>query len=224
MQRTVLLTGFEPFGGEPINPSWLAVRALDGEEIAGARVVSRELPCVFGDAIAALEGAIAELDPTLVVCTGQAGGRPSIAIERVAINVDDAVIADNVGKQPIDEPIVRDGPSAYFATLPIKAIVGALRAEGVRADVSQTAGTFVCNHVFYGLMHLVASTRPTLGSGLSGAGFVHVPFLPEQAARYPAGARPPSMPLEEMIRGLRTVVRVSLTVERDTKHTGGAIS
>jgi pyroglutamyl-peptidase len=214
----VLLTGFEPFGGEPVNPSWLAARALDGEVIAGARVVARELPCVFGDAVDALEAAIDGLAPALVICTGQAGGRDALTVERVAINVDDARVADNAGKQPIDEPIVEGAPAAYFATLPLKAIVAALRAEGLRADVSQTAGTFVCNHVFFGLMHALAS-RP----GIRG-GFVHVPFLPEQALRaVPPGARPPpSMTLDDLVRGLRVVIATSLATTADAKLAGGA--
>ncbi len=214
----VLVTGFEPFGGESINPSWLAARALDGEDLGGAQVVARELPCVFGDARAALDAAIRELDPVIVICTGQAGGRPAITLERVAINVDDASIADNAGKQPIDEPIATEGPVGYWSSLPIKAIVRALREARIRADVSQTAGTFVCNHVFYGLMRLLEA-RP----GVRG-GFVHVPFLPEQAARaVPPGApTPPSMSLDEITRALRIVVVTSLAVTQDSKTAGGA--
>ncbi|GAB4199350.1 MAG: pyroglutamyl-peptidase I [Sandaracinaceae bacterium] len=215
---TVLLTGFEPFGGETVNPSWLAVRALEGETVAGARIVARELPCVFGEARRALEGHLDAHAPSLVICAGQAGGRDAITLERVAINVDDARIPDNAGKQPIDEPVVRGGPAAYFTTLPIKAIVRALRAEGLPADVSQTAGTFVCNHVFYGLMHALAAREGVRG------GFVHVPFLPEQAARaVPPGARlPPSLPLPAMIRALRLVVATSVVTTHDAKVTGGA--
>jgi pyroglutamyl-peptidase len=210
----VLLTGFEPFGGETVNPSWLAVRALEGETIAGARIVARELPCVFGDAVRVLEAHLDAHTPSLVICTGQAGGREGISLERVAINVDDAPIPDNAGKQPIDEAIVEGGPAAYFATLPIKAIVRALRAEGLPADVSQTAGTFVCNHVFYGLMHVLAA-RP----GIRG-GFVHVPLLPEQAAR--AVPSPPSLPLPAMIHALRVTVATSLAVTDGAKVVGGA--
>jgi pyroglutamyl-peptidase len=214
----VLVTGFEPFGGETVNPSWLAARALDDETIAGARVVARELPCVFGDAVRALEAHLDALAPSLVICTGQAGGREAITIERVAINVDDARIPDNAGKQPIDEPIVQGAPPAYFATLPIKAIVRALRAEGLPADVSQTAGTFVCNHVFYGLMHALAAREGVRG------GFVHVPFLPEQAARaVPAGVRPPpSLPLSAMIHALRVTVATARATVEDAKAVGGA--
>ena len=215
----VLLTGFEPFGGESINPSWLSARALEGAEIGGARVSARELPCVFGAAVDVLGRAIRELDPIVVICAGQAGGRAAITLERVAINVDDASIADNAGKQPLDEPIAIAGPVGYWSSLPIKAIVRALRDARIRADVSQTAGTFVCNHVFYGLMHLLAD-RP----GVRG-GFVHVPFLPEQAARAvlaPGAATPPSMSLDEMTRALHVVVATSLAVDADAKVAGGA--
>ncbi len=218
MSGVVLLTGFEPFGGESVNPSWLAARALDGEVIAGARVVARELPCVFGEAREVLARTIEELAPALVLCTGQAGGRDAITVERVAINVDDARIADNRGAQPIDEAIVEGAPAAYFSSLPLKAIVKALHRERLRADVSQSAGTFVCNHVFYGLMHVLAA-RPEIRGG-----FVHVPFLPEQAARaVPPGARPPpSMSLEEITRALRVVIATSLAVTADLKEPGGA--
>lgn len=160
----VLLTGFEPFENDPVNPSWEGVRALDGELIDGARVVARQLPCVFGRAGEALRAALDELDPVLVIGTGLAGGRMEISVERVAINVDDARIADNAGAQPIDRAIAPDGPAAYFSTLPIKRLVAALRAGGVPAAVSQTAGTFVCNHVFYALMHALAA-RPDAAPG-----------------------------------------------------------
>jgi len=216
----VLVTGFEPFGGESINPSWLAARALDGQDVAGAKVFARELPCVFGDAIETLERTVRELEPAVVICTGQAGGRPAITLERVAINVDDASIADNAGKQPVDEPIAGEGPVGYWSSLPIKAIVRALREARIRAEVSQTAGTFVCNHVFYGLMRLLEA-RP----GVRG-GFVHVPFLPEQAARAVvspgAPTPPPSMSLDEITRALRIVVATSVAVTQDAKTAGGA--
>ncbi|STW08470.1 pyrrolidone-carboxylate peptidase [Klebsiella grimontii] len=149
----VLITGFEPFGGEAVNPSWEVVKRLDGAIIAGQPVVARQLPCVFGDALTALNAALDELKPVLTLAIGQAGGRVDITVERVAINVDDARIPDNKGLQPIDVPIVAGGPAAYFSTLPIKAIVTALRSKGIPASVSQTAGTFVCNHVMYGLLH-----------------------------------------------------------------------
>lgn len=212
--QRVLLTGFEPFGGEPINPSWLAVERLEGAEIGGATIVARCLPCVFGAAMDALRREIEAHDPALVICTGQAGGRDGVSLERVAIDVDDAAIADNAGQQPIDRPIVEAGPVGYWSTLPIKAAVSALRAAGLSAHVSQTAGTFVCNHVFYGLMHLL-HTRGLRARG----GFVHVPFLPEQAARH---GNAPSMTVDDVARALRLVVEVSLSQGSDLELAGGA--
>lgn len=213
--KTVLLTGFEPFNKEPINPAWETVRALDGWEDAagGFRVVARQLPCVFGAANAAMGALLDELQPALVIAVGQAGGRVDLTVERVAINVDDAPIKDNAEVQLVDEPIVAGGPAGYFSTLPIKAIVAALRAAGLPASVSQTAGTFVCNHVFYGLMHALAGRACVRG------GFIHIPYLPEQAARHPGAA---SMSLAQMIEGLRIAVQTSLAVSHDTSLAGGA--
>ena len=215
--RRVLITGFEPFGGESINPSWLAVSRLEGEVIADATVIARQLPCVFGDAMEALRREIDAHEPALVICTGQAGGRDGFSIERVAIDVDDASIPDNAGKQPIDEPIVRGGPVGYWSTLPIKAVVAALREAGLPAHVSQTAGTFVCNHVFYGLMRVLEGRR-TSDAPVRG-GFVHVPYLPEQAERH---ANAPSLALHDLVRGLRLVIATSLATSTDARLIGGA--
>jgi len=211
--KTVLLTGFEPFNGETINPAWEAVRALDGWNGPGFTVVARQLPCVFGVANEVLARAIAALSPQLVIAVGQAGGRSDLTLERVAINVDDGRIADNAGRQPIDDAIVAGGPAAYFSTLPIKAIVERLRQAGLPASVSQTAGTFVCNHVFYGLMHATAGS----GSAIR-AGFIHIPYLPQQAAAHPGAA---SMALADMVAGLRLAVDVALNVEHDVRAAGG---
>lgn len=218
MTKTVLLTGFEPFNGAAINPSWEAVHALDGWSGPDFQVVARQLPCVFGGANLALLEAIDALKPDIVIAVGQAGGRPDISVERVAINVDDASIFDNAGQQPVDAPIAAGGPAAYFSTLPIKAIVRALRVRGLKSSVSQTAGTFVCNHVFYGLMHHVAG-RPESEPAIK-AGFIHVPFLPEQAEDRPE--RPPSMALDEIIDGLRIAVEVALSEDKDVAEAGGA--
>jgi len=215
MIKTVLLTGFEPFNGATINPAWEAVRALEGWQGDSFQVEVRQLPCVFGDAIEDLTALIDELHPDVVIAVGQAGGRPDISVERVAINVDDASILDNGGKQPVDTAIAADGPAAYFSTLPIKAIVHALRARGLVAGVSQTAGTFVCNHVFYGLMHHAATQLQPIK-----AGFIHVPFLPEQAAARPDA--PPSMALEDIIAGIKLAVEVTLGVDTDLREAGGA--
>ncbi len=175
----VLITGFEPFGGETVNPSWEVVKQLDGMIIRGQQVVAKQLPCVFGEALTVLKAALETYQPRLTIAVGQAGGRVDITVERVAINVDDARIPDNKGQQPIDEPIVANGPAACFSTLPIKAIVSALRQQGIPASVSQTAGTFVCNHVMYGLLHQLQGKRGQKG------GFIHIPYLPEQAAAHP---------------------------------------
>lgn len=214
MTKTILLTGFEPFGGEVINPSWEVARALHGELIAGARVQSVQLPCVFGQALDALRVAIREARPSLVLALGQAGGRCDLSIERVAINVDDARIADNAGAQPVDLPVDSSGPAAYFSTLPIKAMVAGLRAAGLPASVSQTAGTFVCNHVFYGLQHQLA------GSGVR-SGFMHIPYLPEQAARLPGQ---PSLPLATLVQGTRLALELAWQTETDLRLAGGEIS
>jgi pyroglutamyl-peptidase len=214
---TVLVTGFEPFEKDSVNPSWEAARALDGWEAGRARVHARRLACVFGSALQQLDAAIDELKPQLVLCLGLAGGRFEFTPERVAINVDDGRIADNAGHQPIDLPVVAGAPAAYFSTLPIKAMVRALRATGIPASVSNSAGTFVCNHVFFGLMHRIA-TRPVV-AGMRG-GFVHVPYLPEQAARLPGQ---PSMALETQVAALRLAVTTSLSVHDDVRETGGQL-
>jgi pyroglutamyl-peptidase len=213
MIKTILLTGFEPFNKASVNPAWEAVRALEGWSGEGFRVEVRQLPCVFGEANRVLAALVDELYPDIVIAVGQAGGRPDISVERVAINVDDASILDNAEQQPVDRPIVEDGPAAYFSTLPIKAMVAAMREKGLLASVSQTAGTFVCNHVFYGLMHHTAG-KPVR------AGFIHVPFLPEQAEGRPDD--PPSMPLDDIILVIMTAVETAVNVERDVAHVGGA--
>ncbi|GAA4336936.1 pyroglutamyl-peptidase I [Variovorax defluvii] len=213
----ILLTGFEPFDKEAINPSWEAVRALDGWRCEGALVHARRISCVFGAALRELDAAIDELQPVLAIGVGQAGGRSEITPERVAINVDDGRICDNAGCQPIDQPVVAGAPAAYFSTLPIKAMVRALRAAGIPASVSNSAGTFVCNHLFFGLMHRIA-TRPA--PALRG-GFIHIPCLPEQAASLPGM---PSMSLDTVVDALRIAVATALTVHDDVRETGGQIS
>ncbi|MDO8542754.1 MAG: pyroglutamyl-peptidase I [Opitutaceae bacterium] len=208
--KTVLVTGFEPFGGERRNPSQEIAAALHGRKICGRTIVGAVLPCVFGQSIAELRRHIRRHQPELVIALGQAGGRPDITPERIAINVDDARIADNTGRQPIDRRIVRRGPAAFLSTLPIKAIVAALHERGMAASISNSAGTFVCNHVFYGLMSTLRG-RP----GVRG-GFVHVPFLPEQVKR-----SEPSLPLRSMIAAIEIAIEVSVTTRRDHRVTGG---
>ena len=209
----VLLTGFEPFGGSNVNPSWQAVKDLDGQLIGGHRVTAAQLPTVFDRCQDVLQQLIEAHRPALVLCTGQAGGRAALSLERVAINVDDARIADNDGAQPIDTPVIVAGPAAYFSSLPIKAMLAALTAAGIRAEVSQTAGTFVCNHVFYGLMHELAH-RP--GHGGVRGGFMHVPWLPEQGR--------PSMALQDISRGLRIAIECALATQTDLRLQAGALN
>ena len=215
----ILLAGFEPFGGEQVNPSWQVARALHGETIGGIRIVALRLPCVFGTALQVMADALVAHDPALVLALGQAGGRSDFSIERVAINVDDARIADNAGAQPVDTPVVAGAPAAYFSTLPIKAMVVALREAGLPASVSQSAGTFVCNHVFYGLMHALREWPQVR------AGFMHLPLLPEQAALYRLPGQP-SMALDVQLRGVRQALgcAVALGAAPDLQVAAGSIA
>lgn len=210
--KNVLLTGFEPFGGEALNPSEEIAREINGATLARHKVVGALLPCVFGAALKELKHQIKLHEPVVVICVGQAGGRAEITPERVAINVDDARIPDNAGQQPVDKPVVKEGPVAYFSTLPIKAIVQELRRREIPAAISQTAGTFVCNHVFYGLMHDLALHH----KGVRG-GFVHVPYLPEQAK-----TGQPSLAFELMTQGIRAAIETAVSYQRDVKAVGGA--
>lgn len=204
-QRPILLTGFEPFGGDTVNPSWLVAQALHGEVIAGVRVQALCLPCVFGQALTVLQAAVHEHRPQLVLALGLAAVRTDISVERVALNVDDARIADNAGAQPIDEPVTIGGPAAYFSTLPIKAIVAALQQAGLPAAVSQTAGTFVCNHVFYGLMHGLRRHRTVR------AGFMHVPLLS-------------ALDLDAQVQAVRLALSTTLQTTVDLRQSGGSIA
>ena len=214
----MLLTGFDPFGDDrdspnPVNPSWLAVKALHGKRIGGHRVVAAQLPCVFDVSITELRKLLRTHKPTLVICVGQAGGRSAVSLERVAININDARLPDNLAAQPVDTPVHAEGPAAYFSTLPIKAMLQALQRLGVPAEVSQTAGTFVCNHVFYGLMHALATQR---GLKRTRGGFIHVPFLPEQGS--------PALALDVMVSALRLAVATALGTPHDIAAGAGAIS
>ena len=216
MVKKVLLTGFDPFGGEQINPAWEAVQQCYKLDIPNVEVIIKQIPTVFHRSLEVLESSMAEVQPDVVICVGQAGGRADVTVERLAINVDDARIPDNEGNQPIDQPIIEEGPVAYWSTLPIKAIVKEVRLAGIPASVSQTAGTFVCNHLFYGLAHLIA-TRFTRTKG----GFIHIPYLPEQAVRFPGQ---PSMGLMSVKKALEVIVRTSVRVEQDIKAIEGQIS
>ncbi|MBS9438011.1 pyroglutamyl-peptidase I [Photorhabdus noenieputensis] len=216
--KTVLITAFEPFDGETINPSWESVRQLQNQQLSGAHIETRQLPCVFNTSLTCLYTAIDEIQPELVIAVGQAGGRPDITVERIAININDARIPDNQGNQPIDTPIVAAGPAAYFSTLPIKAIVSGLQAAGVPASISQSAGTYVCNHVMYGLLHYLALTYPKVRGGLVRGGFIHIPYLPEQAVKHPGT---PSMALETITMALKIAINQALENSEDMVISGG---
>jgi pyroglutamyl-peptidase len=211
----ILVTGFDPFGGELVNPALEAIKRLDGRIIADAVVTICELPTVRWKAIAALKEAIVKIDPEIIITVGQAGGRMEITPERIAINIDDYRIKDNEGSNPIDEPIESFGPTAYWSTLPIKKMVETMRANGIPASVSNTAGTFVCNHLFYGLMHQLH-----IEGNKRRGGFIHIPYLPEQVSRNPGQ---PSMCLEMIVRGLEIAIEVALTTVEDCQQTGGTI-
>jgi len=215
--KTVLLTGFEPFGGESINPSWQAVKQLHGQTINDHQVECVELPCEFGRSLEHLYQAIEKHQPSLVLCIGQAGGRSHISIERVAINIDDARIADNAGNQPVDTAIIADAPAAYFAKLPIKTMFKGLIEAGIPAEVSNTAGTYVCNHVMYGLLHYIARHFGENDESIRG-GFIHIPFLPEQAVHH-SGA--PSMSQTTVVTALKLLIENGLSSQPDLKVAAG---
>jgi pyroglutamyl-peptidase len=210
----VLVTGFEPFGGEKTNPSWDVCTRLP-REIAGMRVEIARVPCEFRRSIEVVAAAIERHHPSLILCLGQAGGRTHLGVERVAVNIDDARIADNSGNQPVDEPIASNGPPAYFATLPIKAMVAAMRAAGAPGEVSNSAGTYVCNHLMYGVLHFLAA------SGIAArAGFVHLPYAEEQVLDKGGTA---SMALATMVRGIEAGIAAAAAHGEDVRAAGGAL-
>lgn len=187
----LLLTAFDPFGGGTINPALEAVKLVG--VVAGVDIIKLEVPTVFGTSVDTVISAIEKHLPDAVLCVGQAGGRAGLTPERVAINIDDARIPDNEGHQPVDRPIAAEGPAAYFSTLPVKAMTAAIRQAGLPSDLSNTAGTFVCNHLMYGVLHHLAKHHPAIRSG-----FLHVPFLPQQGS--------PSLPLEDIARGIEAAI------------------
>lgn len=195
----ILVTGFEPFGGETVNPSIETVKRLP-DMIAGAEIVKLEIPTVRYKSLRVIEEAIAAYDPDAVLSIGQAGGRPDITVERVGINVDDYCIPDNEGNQITDEPICPDGPAAYFVTVPVKAMVQRMRERKIPASVSNTAGTFVCNHVIYGVCHLLARKYPGKRSG-----FIHIPYLPQQVVDK---KNMPSMSQDMMVEAIKAAIEV----------------
>ncbi len=208
----ILVSGFDPFGGETINPSIEAVKRLP-DSINGVEIIKLEIPTVIGKSIDVLTQAVEKHLPDVVLSVGQAGGRSDITVERIAINIDDCRIKDNEGNQPIDEPIVRDGPDAYFLTLPIKSIVSNLQSQGIPASVSNSAGTFICNHVAYGMAHLAKLKYPNMKTG-----FIHIPFIPEQVLNK---SNMPSLSLDRIIKALEMSIQTISEVNEDIKETGG---
>lgn len=212
----ILVTGFDPFGGEKINPALEAVKGL-ADTIKGAKIKKLEIPTVFNKSAEVVQKAIEEFQPDYVLNIGQAGGRYEISPERVAINVDDARIADNEGNQPIDAPIKEDGDAAYFTQLPVKAMVTAIKNAGIPGAVSNTAGTFVCNHIMYQVQYMIHTNFPKIKGG-----FIHVPYIPEQVVNKPGQ---PAMSLSDMTKGLTAAIEavVEFDGKKDLKQVGGAI-
>jgi pyroglutamyl-peptidase len=210
--HVALVTGFEPFEGDPVNPSLEIARFLDGEIIAGHRVVGAVLPTEFAASLPALRALLRKHRPVLVIALGLASKRTEISLERIAINLIDARIADNAGAQPVDLRVVRNAPNAYFSTLPIKAMLASLREAGIAAGLSQSAGTFVCNQVFFGLAHALARHPRARG------GFIHLPGLRKRTAR---STNAPGMPLATMLKAIRVCLETALTVRKDARYAAG---
>ena len=209
----ILVTGFDPFGGEKVNPALEAVKSLPSV-IHGAEIRWVEIPTVFYQSAEVLEAEIVRYQPNVVLCIGQAGGRTSLTPERVAINQDDARIPDNQGNQPIDTPIRLDGEAAYFSTLPIKAMVQAIKEDGLPATVSNTAGTFVCNHLMYQALYLADKKFPNVR-----AGFMHIPYMTEQVINKPNTA---SMNLVDIVKGIEAAIGAIVDhKDTDLKLVGG---
>lgn len=194
----ILITGFDPFGGETVNPAYEAVKLLP-DTIAGAQIIKLEVPTQFHRAGVVLEDAMRAQKPDVVICVGQAGGRAAITPEKVAINLMDGRIPDNAGFQPVDVPIQEGGETAYFTSLPVKAMVQRMRDAGIPAAVSYTAGTYVCNYLLYTLLYLINKKYPSVRGG-----FIHVPYAMEQVVNKPIGT--PSMDLRQIARGLEKAV------------------
>lgn len=211
----ILLTAFDPFGEDKINPALEAVKLVDTSKI-NAEVIKLEVPTVFFKSIEKVREKILSEKPDVVLAIGQAGGRSALTPERIAINQDDARIKDNEGKQPIDTPIFEDGENAYFATIPIKKIVEKIRKGNLPAQVSNTAGTFVCNHLMYGILYTLDKNLPD-----SKGGFIHVPYIPEQVTEKP---NEPSMALNDIKRGIELALQAIVENDTDIKKTGGQIA
>ena len=210
----ILVTGFDPFGGEPINPAIESVKKLP-DNIAGAEIIKLEIPTVRKKSLEKIEKAINEHNPDVILSIGQAGGRFDISIERVGINLDDFRIPDNEGNQIIDEPIFPDGENSYFVKLPVKAMVQNVQKNNIPASVSYTAGTFVCNHVLYGVMYLIEKKYKGKKSW-----FIHIPFLPQQVVDK---RNTPSMELNTIVKGLTAAIEAIVKNNEDIKEVGGTV-
>ena len=210
----ILITGFDPFGGESINPALEAVKKLP-DTILGQEIIKIEIPTVFRKSLEKIEENIQKHNPYVVISVGQAGGRFGVTPERVAINIDDARIKDNEGNQPIDISIYEDGENAYFSNLPIKAMVKEMNDNGIPASVSNTAGTFVCNHVMYGILYLIDKKYPNIRGG-----FIHVPYIPSQVTTKP---NTPSMSIDDIAKGLELSIKAVIENSSDIKTVGGTI-
>lgn len=210
----VLLTGFDAFGGEPVNPAEEAVKMVS-ENIKGAEVVKLIIPTVQTKSVQAIEKAIEEHKPDIVISVGQAGGRFDITPERVAINLDDYRIKDNEGNQPIDAVIQEDGQPAYFTNLPVKAMVKHMNDNQIPATVSYTAGTFVCNHVMYGILYMIDKKYPNIKGG-----FIHIPYMTSQVMDK---KNTPFMSLHEIVKGLELAIEACVMYNEDIKAVGGEI-
>jgi len=208
----VLVTGFDPFGGESINPAWEAVKVIK-DEIAGAEVVKMQIPTVVGKSIAKIHDKMVEINPDIVIAVGQAGGRFGVTPERVAINVTDARIPDNEGNQPIDEPIFEDGDAAYFSNLPVKAMVQEIKDAGYPSTLSNTAGTYICNHVMYGILYYIQKEFPNARGG-----FIHVPYAASQVINKPNTA---SMAIADITASLEAAIKAAVEHQADIKAIGG---
>lgn len=210
----ILVTGFDPFGEDKINPAIESVKKIP-DEIKGVKIIKLEIPTVYMKSLEKIDEAIKEYNPDVILSIGQAGGRPDITVERVGINVDDYRIKDNEGNQPIDTKIYDDGENAYFSNLPIKAIVENIRKNNIPASISNTAGTFVCNHVLYGVQYLLDKKYPNKKSG-----FIHIPFLPEQVISRP---NTPSMSISTIVKALTLALEAIIENDSDKKISGGTI-
>ncbi len=193
MMKQLLITGFDPFGGEAINPSWEAVQRLP-DVIGSYRLTRLQIPTVFATAASTVWDAAAQLQPDVILCIGQAGGRSAVTPEVVAINLREARIADNAGHQPLNTPVVPGGPAAYFSTVPVRQMTEAIEKAGIPAALSLSAGAFVCNDVLYTLLHRCEGTSTRVG-------FIHVPYLPQQARE-----GQPSLTLEEITAALQAAI------------------